>query len=149
MKRWQPYLPILGIFFLALAVRVLYNLTVGKNYVAGYDAQAYEKIAFNIVREHCFCLNPHMPTVGRAPLWPGIIAAFDILLGPSNLYMRLFLCLVGSGTCVLVYLFAREVFNKQIALLAGILASIYPGLFIYDGWLLSVRSNGDKILKMR
>ena len=137
MKRWQPYLPILGIFFLALAVRVLYNLTVGKNYVAGYDAQAYEKIAFNIVREHCFCLNPHMPTVGRAPLWPAIIAAFDILLGPSNLYVRLFLCLVGSGTCVLVYLFAREVFNKQIALLAGILASIYPGLFIYDGWLYS------------
>jgi 4-amino-4-deoxy-L-arabinose transferase-like glycosyltransferase len=137
MKRWQPYLPILGIFFLALAVRVLYNLTVGKNYVAGYDSQAYEKIAFNIVREHCFCLNPYMPTVGRAPLWPGIIAAFDILLGPRNLYVRLFLCLVGSGTCVLVYLFAREVFNKQIALLAGILAIIYPGLFIYDGWLYS------------
>ena len=68
MKRWQPYLPILGIFFLALAVRVLYNLTVGRHYVAGYDAQAYEKIAFNIVREHCFCLNPYMSTVGRAPL---------------------------------------------------------------------------------
>ena len=137
MKRWQLYVPVLGIFCLALTVRVLYNLTVGKYYVAGYDSQAYEKIAFNIVREHCFCLNPHMPTVGRAPLWPGIIAAFDVLFGPSNLFVRLFLCLVGSGTCVLVYLFAREVFNKQIALLAGILASIYPGLFIYDGWLYS------------
>ena len=137
MKRWQLYVPVLGIFCLALAVRVLYNLTVGKYYVAGYDSQAYEKIAFNIVREHCFCLNPHMPTVGRAPLWPGIIAAFDVLFGPSNLFVRLFLCLVGSGTCVLVYLFAREVFNDQIALLAGILASIYPGLFIYDGWLYS------------
>lgn len=137
MKRWQLYVPVLGIFCLALAVRVLYNLTVGKYYVAGYDSQAYEKIAFNIVSEHCFCLNPHMPTVGRAPLWPGIIAAFDVLFGPSNLFVRLFLCLVGSGTCVLVYLFAREVFNKQIALLAGILASIYPGLFIYDGWLYS------------
>lgn len=137
MKRWQLYVPVLGIFCLALAVRVLYNLTVGKYYVAGYDSQAYEKIAFNIVSEHCFCLNPHMPTVGRAPLWPGIIAAFDVLFGPSNLFVRLFLCLVGSGTCVLVYLFAQEVFNKQIALLAGILASIYPGLFIYDGWLYS------------
>jgi len=137
MKRWQPYLPLLGIFCLALAVRILYNLTVGRHYVAGYDSQAYEKIAFNIVSEHCFCLNHYSPTVGRAPLWPGIIAAFDILFGPSNLYVRLFLCLVGSGTCALVYLYARKVFNEQIALLAGILASVYPGLFIYDGWLYS------------
>jgi len=137
MKSWQPYLPLLGIFCLALAVRILYNLTVGRHYVAGYDSQAYEKIAFNIVSEHCFCLNHYSPTVGRAPLWPGIIAAFDILFGPSNLYVRLFLCLVGSGTCALVYLYARKVFNEQIALLAGILASVYPGLFIYDGWLYS------------
>src|SRR5438105_14849252 len=98
MKRWQSYLPILGIFCLALAVRVLYNLTVGKNYVAGYDVQAYEKIAFNIVHEHCFCLNLNMLTVSRARLWNSIIKDFDILLGPYNLYIRLFFILVGSGS---------------------------------------------------
>ena len=58
MKRLRPYLPALGIFCLALLVRLVYNLTVARNYVAGYDSQAYEKIAVHLLQEHCFCLDP-------------------------------------------------------------------------------------------
>ena len=38
---------------------------------------------------------------------------------------------------VAVYLFANDMFGKRIALITGAIASIYPGLFIYDGWLYS------------
>jgi len=84
MKRLQPYLPALGIFCLALLVRIVYNLTVARNYVAGYDSQAYEKIAVHMLQEHCFCLDPHSPTAGRAPVWPGVIAFIYALSGPRN-----------------------------------------------------------------
>lgn len=137
MKRLQPYLPALGIFCLALLVRIVYNLTVGRNYVAGYDSQAYEKIAVHMLQEHCFCLDPHLPTAGRAPVWPGVIAIIYALVGPRNFFVRLFLCFIGSGTCTLVYLWAKDIFSKRIALVAGIGAAIYTGLFIYDGWLYS------------
>src|SRR2546421_501792 len=137
MKRLQPYLPALAIFCLALLVRVVYNLTVARNYVAGYDSQAYQRIALHLLQEHCFCLDPHISTAGRAPVWPGVIAIIYALLGPKNLFVRLFLCFIGSGTCVLVYLLAKDIFGKRIALVAGIIAVLYPGLFIYDGWLYS------------
>jgi len=137
MKRLQPYLPALAIFCLALLVRVVYNLTVARNYVAGYDSQAYERIALHLLQEHCFCLDPHLSTAGRAPVWPGVIAIIYALLGPKNFFVRLFLCFIGSGTCVLIYLLAKDIFGKRIALVAGIIAALYPGLFIYDGWLYS------------
>ena len=38
---------------------------------------------------------------------------------------------------VAVYLFANDMFGKRIALITGAIASIYPGLFIYDGLLYS------------
>jgi hypothetical protein len=57
------------------------------------------------------------------------------LFGQHAEYPRYFLCLVGSGTCVLVYRFARDLFGWRTGLLAGAAAAIYPELYIYDGWL--------------
>src|SRR5712691_8524876 len=110
MKRRMPSIPApaLGIFCLAFMVRVVYNLTVANHYVAGYDSQAYESIALHIINEHCFCKDPFIPTIGRAPLWPGIIAAIYTMTGYHNFYVRLFLCFIGSGTCVLVYMLVRD-----------------------------------------
>ncbi|MFL5626493.1 MAG: ArnT family glycosyltransferase [Ktedonobacteraceae bacterium] len=135
MKRWQPYLPALTVFCLALLMRLAYNLTVARGYVAGYDSQVYEKIALHLLQERCFCLAPHLPTAGRAPLWPAIIAGLYVLFGSQNFSARLFLCVIGAATCVLVYLWAQAIFGKRTAIAAGIIASLYPGLFLYDGWL--------------
>jgi 4-amino-4-deoxy-L-arabinose transferase-like glycosyltransferase len=60
---------------------------------------------------------------------------FTVLGTTQNLAARLFLCLLGSGTCVLVSLFARDLFGRRIGLMTGAIAAIYPGLFLYDGWL--------------
>jgi 4-amino-4-deoxy-L-arabinose transferase-like glycosyltransferase len=137
MKRLQSYLPALAIFFLALFVRVVYNLTVAQGYAPLYDAGYYNTLALHLAYNHCFCFVPHSATTSRAPLWPAVMAGIYLLLGPQNIYARLFLCLVGSGTCVLVYLFAKDIFGRRIALVAGILAAVYTGLYIYDGWLYS------------
>ncbi|MGB8347699.1 MAG: glycosyltransferase family 39 protein [Ktedonobacteraceae bacterium] len=137
MKRLSPYLPAASIFCLALIVRVVYNLTTGRGYTPLYDSFVYQEIALNLLRTRCFCQVANAPLTGRAPLWPAVIAVIYDLLGPKNIYVRLFLSCVGSGTCVLVYLFARDLFGRRIGLVAGIIAVIYPNLFIYDGWLYS------------
>lgn len=135
MKRIKQLLPPIGIFSLALLVRVIYNNTVAHNYYPLHDSAFYRETGLNILKEHCFCWQPYIPTVYRAPLWPFTIAGISVVFGPNDYFARLFLSLVGSGTCVLVYLFARDLFGWRIGMLAGVFAAIYPELYIYDGWL--------------
>src|SRR5260370_8653917 len=147
MKRFQKYVPLMSIFFLALLVRLIYNLTSARNYIAKNDASLYNYIAYNIVYQHCFCIYPNHPALGRPPLWPFILSIFYrftprpslqlIDSGVQVFYGRLLFCFIGSFTCVLVYLLARDLFGKRIALISGIIAAIYAGLFIYDGWIYS------------
>src|SRR5258707_5107688 len=118
MKRIKPMLPAIGIFCLALFVRVLYNLTVARPYTPLHDSLFYYTIGLHILDEHCFCLQPYLPTVYRAPLWPAIIAAIVGLLGQHDFLPRYFLCFFGSGTCVLIYLFARDLFGWRFGLLS-------------------------------
>ena len=135
MKRIKPILPAIGIFCLALIVRIIYNNTVAYHYYPLHDSAFYQGIAFHVLNEHCFCLEAYVPTVDRAPLWPLIIAGISVIFGPNDYFARIFLSLVGSGTCVLVYFFARDLFSWRIGVVAGVFAAIYPELYIYDGWL--------------
>jgi 4-amino-4-deoxy-L-arabinose transferase-like glycosyltransferase len=135
MKRLQSYLPAASIFCLALLVRIVYNATVAHGYIPEYDAQSYNTIALNLIHEHCFCLASHVPTVGRAPFWPWLIAGIYTLTGQANAHARLFLCFVGAGTCTIVYLWTRDIFSQRVGIITGIIAALYTGLFIYDGWL--------------
>ena len=121
MKRIKPLLPAIGIFCLALAVRIIYNNTVAYHYFPLHDSAFYQGIAFHMLKEHCFCLEQYVPTVYRAPLWPFTISGLTLIFGPSDYFARFFLSLVGSGTCVLVYLFARDLFSWRIGILAGAL----------------------------
>jgi asparagine N-glycosylation enzyme membrane subunit Stt3 len=138
LKRFSNLMPAAGVFCLALFVRILYNLTVGKDYSIEYDAVFYYNIAVNLKNSGCYCINPHTETYARAPAWPYLMfLIFSIVGSTKDIYPRLFLSVLGSGTCVIVYLLARAIFSCRIGLITGTLAAIYPGLFIYDGWLYS------------
>ncbi|GER88520.1 hypothetical protein KDW_26820 [Dictyobacter vulcani] len=125
------------IFVLALLVRAAYNLTAAARYLPLADSLQYRDIGLHLVQAHCFCLHGNIPTVGRAPLWPVLIGLLSLPSNPHALSVRLFLCALDAGTCVLIYLFARRLLNAHWALIAGISASLYPNLFIYTGWLYS------------
>ena len=135
MKHVKSMLPAIGIFCFALLIRVIYNNTVAHNYYPLHDSAFYHTIGLHLLNEHCFCLEPYISTAYRAPLWPFIIAGISTVLGPNDYFARVFLSLIGSGTCVLIYLFARDLFGWRIGVLAGVVAAIYPELYIYDGWL--------------
>jgi 4-amino-4-deoxy-L-arabinose transferase-like glycosyltransferase len=136
MKRLYRFMPASILFAFALGIRVLYNVTVARRYTPTHDAFFYQTIGFNALHVHCYCLHLYYPTVNRAPLWPALIALISLPFGPSDFYARLFFCMLGAGTCVFVYLFAKALTNNiYVGLLAGIIAAVYPGLFIYDGWL--------------
>jgi hypothetical protein len=133
--RFSALLPGAAIFSLALLVRIVYNLTVARNYFPLHDSLAYQTLAFHILDEHCYCWAPHVVTVSHGPLWPFLIAGISLLVGRADIFDRLFLCCADAGTCVLIYLFARDLFTRRIGLIAGLFACIYPALYIYTGWM--------------
>jgi 4-amino-4-deoxy-L-arabinose transferase-like glycosyltransferase len=137
MKRLQILRLPMAVFVLALLVRILYNISVARDYTPVFDAALYNTLARNLVDHGCYCLYNFHQSVSRPPLWPFVMALIYSLAGKEPFYARLFYCLLGSGTCVIVFLFARDLFGRKVALFSGILAAFYPCLFIYDGWLYS------------
>ncbi|WP_201365301.1 ArnT family glycosyltransferase [Dictyobacter formicarum] len=137
IMRWRLDHFAIGVFVLALLVRVVYNLTVALHYYPLHDSQQYRDIGLHLVQAQCFCLHGNIPTVYRAPFWPLLIGLLSFLFGPNDLFVRLFLCVLDAATCLLIYLWVRDFLSARLALLAGIIAALYPGLYIYTGWLYS------------
>lgn len=131
------FCPATFIFLFALFICVLYNLTVAAHYTATRDSIQYQMIGIHFIKNHCYCLYLPYSTVNRAPLWPLILGLFSLLFNTATLPARLFLCVLDASNCLIIYLFACRLFNKRLALIAGIIAALYPGFFIYTGWLYS------------
>ncbi|GCE05577.1 glycosyltransferase family 39 protein [Dictyobacter aurantiacus] len=138
LMRWWPDRQAAIVFVLALLVRVVYNFTVALHYVPTRDSQQYRDIGLHLVQAHCFCLHGNIPTVYRAPLWPLLIGLLSLVSGSNNLSARLLLCVLDAATCLIIYLWVRDFLHtRRLAMLAGIVAALYPGLYIYTGWLYS------------
>ncbi len=135
MRHIKASIPAIGIFCLALLVRIIYNNTVASGYVPIYDAAVYNNLARSLLVQHCYCYAGHNPTVFRPPLWPFMIAAVYFFAGVHSDSIRYLCCVLGSGTCVFVYFLARDLFGRRIALITGVIAAVYIGLFLWDGWL--------------
>lgn len=133
--RLREYVSMVAVFCLAFTVRIIFNKTVAAGYQPMFDAVIYNELARSLVHQHCYCFPQQHVPVYRPPLWPMVMAAIYAVLGDATRYARLACCVLGSGTCVLVYLIAKDLFGRRIALVTGIIAAVYAGMFIWDGWL--------------
>src|SRR5258708_3406879 len=65
LRQSTSYLLPLSIFLLALLVRLLYNLTIARNYTPIFDAALYDILARHLLNRHCYCLVGNRETVSR------------------------------------------------------------------------------------
>ncbi|BCL77777.1 glycosyltransferase family 39 protein [Ktedonobacteria bacterium brp13] len=135
MRQLKVYMPGISVFCVALFVRIVYNIVVANGYTPTFDAGIYNNLAHSLIHTQCYCRAPHQPTTFRPPLWPFMLAAIYSIAGEHSSYARLFYCVLDSGTCVLIYLLASDLFGKRIALITGLVAALYVGLFVWTGWL--------------
>ena len=68
MSGIKKSMPVAAVFLFALLVRIIYNITVAHGYIPEYDAHQYNDIALNLIKEHCYCLKPHIQSLDRPPL---------------------------------------------------------------------------------
>jgi len=122
---------------LALVVRVAY-VAVTRTDIGFGDAFVYWIDAQHLADGQGF-RHPFngMPTAEHPPLHVLLLAGFDLLGINGYQHQKLGLCVIGTGTVVLIALLARAYAGERAGLLAGGIAAVYPNLVMADGTLLS------------
>lgn len=129
---------------LALVVRVLVIVFVDPHVPEVGDASAYHLLANNLADGHGY-IRPFdlakfgrtVPTAEYPPLFPFVLSLFARLGVRSVEGQRLGLAVIGSGTVVLIAYIGRRVAGTTVGVVAGMLAAIYPMLFLADATLMS------------
>ena len=131
-ENFQSNKTIFYILTLALLIRILFNIFyVGINDVPTSDAQDYHQIALNLLYFGTY----NSPL--RPPLFPFLIAILYKIFGINYFAVRIVLSIFGSLTCLIVYKIAKEIFDRQVALIAAFISSVYWMMFYWCGFLLT------------
>ena len=135
---------LLAIALVALVVRVAFVLVVDPKLPDPGDATAYHLLANNLadgrgyIRPFDFrILHVSRPTAEYPPLFPALLAVPSFLSAKSVDAQRVFLCLVGTGTVVLIGFLGRRVGGPLIGVIGAAIAALYPMLFLSEAVLMA------------
>ncbi len=125
----------LAIFLIALVLRVIYVLQARAN--PQFDAPIidpgfHDEWAWQMAtgtREHS---GPFF----RAPLYPLFLAAVYAIGGHNFLLPRLLQAILGSASCVLIYLIGARLFSRATGFAAGLGGALYWIFIYFDNELL-------------
>ena len=126
---------ILFIFITALLFRLIGLFFVNIHNLE-YGDLAYRAIVDNLLDGKGYLAGEFRAF--RPPLFPLMHAGILAVFGRDNmLALRLFFILIGSITCVGLYLIARDIFRLKLAMLAGLLLALSPQHIWYSIHILS------------
>ena len=125
---------ICAIFIFAFIIRILYlnqiknnplfdNLTLDPLY---YDTWAKNLLITRWVGSGLFCRNH---------LYPYFLATIFRIFGHNLFLVRLFQHVLGSFSCVIIYLIGKKLFNKTVGIIAMFIMSIYSLFIFYESVL--------------
>lgn len=121
---------LLAILILGLVARLMYVVWYPQQPVA-HDAEGYDTTAVALVN------TGHYPAFGRAPVYPTFLAGVFWVFGHSYPHVRVVQAVLVSLTALFGFLLGRDLFGHREGLIAGGIASVYPGFFAYAGLLLT------------
>jgi 4-amino-4-deoxy-L-arabinose transferase-like glycosyltransferase len=92
----------------------------------GADGVEYNLLGLHLAQGQGFTLEAGHPTSFRAPGFPLFLAAV-YLFSPENYpLVYIFLCLMGSASCVVTYRLGKFLLTENGARIAAVLCAIYP-----------------------
>ena len=125
---------IIGIFVLAFTLRCIYLFEMRSSPLFDtptMDAEYHDQWAQSILKGEDYTGGVFF----RAPLYPYFLALIYKVFGHNYFIPRLIQFIIGSLSCVLIYLLGRKVFNRRTGIIAGVIASFYGVLIYFDGEL--------------
>lgn len=133
-QRLDLYLMFL-IFTVALTLRLVYVYQLQSSPLfdsPSMDEKYHDDWAQAIAKGETFVEGPYF----RAPLYPALLGILYKIVGPCYLAPRIIQAIIGSVSCILVFLIGRLVFHRWIGAVAGLVCSTYWMLIYFDGELL-------------
>ncbi len=120
----------IGIFCLALLVRLIYFFQVKANF-PGWDTPTIDPLyhdlwAKQIAGGDLLGSGPFF----RAPFYAYFLGLIYAIFGPSLTIAKIIQHIIGAAGCSLLFLFADKYFNRKIAVTAGLIAAL-NWVFIY------------------
>jgi|GEM_PF-5875154 len=131
----DPKVAVTIIFLLALIFRIIYILQVRNDPFfyephQGTDMLTFHNMAVNIIEGRdriSLCV----------PLYPNsFLPIIYFIFGPNIIAVSIVQGLLGSVTCILIYLIGKELFGELSGILSGLISVIYSTFIIYGGVLL-------------
>lgn len=125
---------ILAIFTLALLPRVFCPFYSGIS--APNDTDGYDKLAMSVLGGKGFALDGEL-TSFHEPFYSYFLAAVYYLFGHSYIVIKVMQGILGSVTCVIIFLISKRVFNLKVAVISALIACFYPAFVKSAGHLMT------------
>ncbi len=140
MRSLAKHTSVILLFVWALLVRILFNV-----YVTGIDngglevfpdGKDYDALGWSLANGSGYEMN-HVPYTYRPPGYPMFLAGVYAIFGHSYAVVKILQSAIDALTCVLIVMIGERLFTKRVGLIAGAIASVYPFLIVYTGFVLS------------
>jgi 4-amino-4-deoxy-L-arabinose transferase-like glycosyltransferase len=125
---FTPRSQVIGLFFLALGVRLAFVLTL-ENRLTWPDEVDFNDIAVGLLHGAGYQSDPFRAN----PVLPFFLAGVYKLFGYSYIAARVVQSFIGSLTACIVFALANSLFTRRVALLAGLDVAFYPSLVYITG----------------
>lgn len=141
-KRYSNLIPILIIFLFALFIRMAYfyfvmDIKSSMDYRTEHDQKSYDSIAMSLLKNKEFSVIPGEPIGIILPVYPSFLAAIYSIFGHSLVVVRIMQTLISSLSCILVFVIAKNLFNKTTAIFSGLLTALSPAMVYLAGALMN------------
>jgi tetratricopeptide (TPR) repeat protein len=125
---------IIGLFLLAFVIRLIYLNQIKSN--PYFDAPQRDPLwHHNWAKEIAGGDWIGKEVFFRAPLYPYFRGILYVIFGESFYVASLIQILIGSLSCVLIYLLAKKLFNRTIGIIGSIIACFYAPFIHFDAEL--------------
>ncbi len=121
------------LFFAALIIRLFYVSQI--NIKPWCDMALYDACALDIIDNGV--LNATDELIIEPPVYPLFLAGIFYIFGHNYLVVRLIQALLSAFICILIYLIAKNIFNKKIGLTSCLISVLYFDFFSYAGILMA------------
>jgi 4-amino-4-deoxy-L-arabinose transferase-like glycosyltransferase len=129
---------LLWITILALGLRLVYVLVIGKESLSWGDEFSYDSLASRLATGQGFVLAGGNPTLLRAPLYPMLLAGAYVLFGHNYMVVVLLQAVIGGLTAPLLVILGRQLVKSEgMAIVAGFMFACHPLLIFAAGLLYS------------
>lgn len=119
------------LIFLAFILRIFAIIILGRH--INPELWEYDDIAINLIQQKAYVIK-HLNTVYRSfgyPFYSFFSAFFHLLTKRNYLALEIIQIILSVASCFLIYLIAKRIFNKKVALLSLFMTATHPGLIVY------------------